>query len=261
MDKKDIAFLLALVVAICGAVYKFGKLEGRLSTSGIDKEIVAFEKRVGGIINEANTELASVLKLVPVGTIVAYSGDLANVNSKRWLPCDGRVLSSSEYPELNAVVGNSWGGDGKGAFYLPDLRGRFVRGVDAGAGRDTDAFSRNEPAIGGNKGDEVGSVQEFATALPVGKINQFRTSDDSGQHYHTLGRVEQGYKHSGGSGDPIVPHDAVHERNIARTGLEKGKDDFTRRGDDGGHSHIINNGGNLETRPRNANVYWLIKVM
>ena len=42
------------------------------------------------------------------------------------------------------------------------MRGRFVRGVDNGTGRDPDANSRGASAEGGNKGDKVGSVQEDA---------------------------------------------------------------------------------------------------
>ena len=41
----------------------------------------------------------------------------------------------------------------------PDLRGRFVRGVDSGAGQDPDAAKRTASALGGNTGDRVGSFQ------------------------------------------------------------------------------------------------------
>ncbi len=51
-------------------------------------------------------------------------------------------------------------GEGDGTtFHLPDLRGRFLRGVDGGVGKDPDAASRVESNSGGNAGDTVGSVQ------------------------------------------------------------------------------------------------------
>lgn len=41
-----------------------------------------------------------------------------------WAPCDGRLLSISEYDVLYAVIGTLYGGDGQTTFAVPDLRGR-----------------------------------------------------------------------------------------------------------------------------------------
>lgn len=49
-----------------------------------------------------------------------------------WLLCDGSTLNVSEYPELAAVLGSLYGGDGTTTFALPDLRGRFPLGVGNG---------------------------------------------------------------------------------------------------------------------------------
>ncbi len=43
---------------------------------------------------------------------------------------DGRLLSIAEHPDLFAVLGTTYGGDGVTTFALPDLRGRAV--VQAG---------------------------------------------------------------------------------------------------------------------------------
>lgn len=42
-----------------------------------------------------------------------------------WLPCDGRLLQMAQYNALFAILGNTYGGDGKTTFALPDLRGRM----------------------------------------------------------------------------------------------------------------------------------------
>ncbi len=103
---------------------------------------------------------------VPIGTITAYGG-LADDDAKEqlqsqgWLACDGGEYSRSDYPELFIMIGGSFGsGDNIKTFNVPDLRGRFVRGVDSGTGRDPDAKSRTASATGGSTGDRVGSFQQ-----------------------------------------------------------------------------------------------------
>ncbi|NES65146.1 MAG: tail fiber protein [Okeania sp. SIO2D1] len=103
---------------------------------------------------------------VPIGTITAYGG-LVNGSAKGqlkrqgWLVCDGEAYSRGDYQELYAILGGSFGnGDNVTSFNVPDFRGRFLRGVDHGAGRDPDATSRSASARGGNTGDQVGSYQE-----------------------------------------------------------------------------------------------------
>lgn len=40
-----------------------------------------------------------------------------------YLPCYGSILKIADYPALFAIIGSSFGGDGKSTFALPDLRG------------------------------------------------------------------------------------------------------------------------------------------
>jgi microcystin-dependent protein len=105
---------------------------------------------------------------VPVGTIVSYGGamstnNIASLLQQGWVVCNGESYSQQQYALLFAAIGTAFGG-GNGNFNVPDLRGRFLRGVDMGAGNDPDAQSRAASAIGGNTGDAVGSLQqdEFA---------------------------------------------------------------------------------------------------
>jgi microcystin-dependent protein len=94
---------------------------------------------------------------LPVGTIIAWGGTTRSVPSG-WMLCNGKPLSKSAYPDLFTAIGTSWGASGSN-FNLPDLRGRFLRGDDAGAGRDPDAKKRT-PSNPGGSATGVGSVQE-----------------------------------------------------------------------------------------------------
>ena len=66
-----------------------------------------------------------------IGEIKAFSG---NLQPDGWLYCNGLLLPIYKYPELFAVIGNTYGGDGRMTFALPDLRGRVPMGEGAGAG-------------------------------------------------------------------------------------------------------------------------------
>jgi rhizosphere induced protein len=74
-----------------------------------------------------------------------------------WMLCDGRQLSKTAYPELFAVLGTLYGGTSE-SFRIPDYRGLFLRGVDAGAGMDPDAARRVGPTGTGTTGG-IGSLQ------------------------------------------------------------------------------------------------------
>lgn len=45
-----------------------------------------------------------------------------------WLPCNGQILTIQQYQALFALLHNTYGGDGKVNFALPDLRGRVAVG-------------------------------------------------------------------------------------------------------------------------------------
>ena len=103
---------------------------------------------------------------VPIGTIMAYGGDTTDpvivdrLKKEGWLPCNGASVSREAYKDLYNVIGAAFGADSPAIFQLPDMRGRFPRGVDQGAGRDPDAAGRRAEPSGGNSGDKVGSVQK-----------------------------------------------------------------------------------------------------
>lgn len=96
------------------------------------------------------------------GTIVMWGGTLDNL-PVGWLHCDGTLLSQAEYQELWNSIGTNFGANPPdGQFYLPDLRGRFIRGVDDGIGRDPDLNLRTDMQSASTQSATVGSVQSHA---------------------------------------------------------------------------------------------------
>jgi microcystin-dependent protein len=107
---------------------------------------------------------------VPAGTIIAYGGPVV---PSGWLLCDGSAVSRTMYANLFTAVGTvSGSGDGASTFNLPDLRGRFLRGVDGMAGNDPDSASRTAAAPGGNVGNLVGSVEADSFASHTHLMNR-----------------------------------------------------------------------------------------
>ena len=95
----------------------------------------------------------------PVGTIIAFGG---NTIPTGYLECNGESKLSSAYPELSAVLGNSWGLPSGTNFILPDLRGLFLRGVTGSSPNDPDVNTRtftgaNANAVGSMQMDTLGS--------------------------------------------------------------------------------------------------------
>lgn len=60
-----------------------------------------------------------------IGEIRIFGGNFA---PKDWTLCEGQFLSVDEFPELFAVIGTVYGGNGVSNFALPDLRGRVPLG-------------------------------------------------------------------------------------------------------------------------------------
>ncbi|MCH7410707.1 tail fiber protein [Belliella sp. DSM 111904] len=56
-----------------------------------------------------------------IGQIMMFAGDFA---PRGWAFCGGQILPISQYQALFALIGTTYGGDGKSTFALPDLRGR-----------------------------------------------------------------------------------------------------------------------------------------
>jgi microcystin-dependent protein len=202
-----------LAVAVTGVMNTFS--DGETLTAG----------KLNTNFNSLKTAIASI-ETIPPGTIVAFGGTTAPTG---WLLCDGTQVSQTTYANLYAAIGCNFGCSG-GNFHLPDLRGRFLRGRDGGAGLDPDRGARGPMNTGGNSADNVGSVQ----------------GDAFQGHWHNL-RVTLNSTTGGGTGDNTGGGAAAP--NITNSVVQTIVTDGTN-----GTPRITS-----ETRPVNAYVNFIVK--
>lgn len=191
---------------------------------------------------------ASLVGVNPTGTILAYSSSTAPTG---YLYCNGQAVDRTTYAALFALVGESYGqGNNTTTFNVPDLRGRFLRGVDDGTGTDPNAATRTAMATGGNTGDALGSVQASTAAANtltdpththtatsvLGAISSFTSRYPSSVSPYGIGRTSIG-------GLDIATTDG----NLAQTNMVAATTGITVS-------------GGAETRPVNANVFYIIKT-
>lgn len=72
-------------------------------------------------------------------------------NPYGWLPCDGRTLNVQQFTALSALLGNTYGGDGRNTFALPNLTNPFTTGIGmvpigAGAGPGLTSYNMGQTA-------------------------------------------------------------------------------------------------------------------
>ncbi|MCP4133729.1 MAG: tail fiber protein [bacterium] len=200
------------------------------------KQEVAEQKKTIAELSEQIT--GSSKNLVPVGTIMPFAGLKKDIPNG-WVACDGQEFTvDGDMKILFGIIGYAWGGNGSTTFRVPDLRGMFLRGMDDAAVKDPDAASRTSYS-GSVVGDIVGSYQSCSTMMPR---TPFSTNSDSGNHRHQLPTF------NGLSGS--------HEIGNGYHGMDFLPAEYSDYA--GIHSHTIG-GGDNETRPVNASVYWIIK--
>lgn len=178
-------------------------------------------------------------EVMPVGTILPYAGDTA---PKGWLMCTSKSGHSPDsYPELFAVIGYRFGKftkEGTTYFLAPDLRGRFLRGRDGGAGRDPDSASRRFARNGGATGDAVGSVQEDSFM----SHDHNGSTSSNGTHNHSV--RHRPMQTGGGANSLVIKTQSSNSTNTEGAGT---------------HSHTVTSEGGKETRPKNMYVNFIIK--
>lgn len=165
---------------------------------------------------------------LPVGSVLPYVGTdprSLEIDGKGWMLCRKRELDRTTYAELFAAIGTASGAPNERMFNLPDYQGYFLRGADGGRRIDPDAANRASAYDGGNAGDNVGSVQQYATAYPGVPYSATVPNLPGGQHRAYRGTSVK--VSSGNENTASVP---------------------------------IDGGGDHETRPKNKYVHFIIKT-
>jgi hypothetical protein len=215
----------------------------------------------------------------PSGAVLAFGGSTA---PDGWLVCDGSTVSRTQYPSLFAAIGVAHGsGDGATTFNLPDYQGRFLRGVDHGAGRDPDAAMRTAAHPGGNVGDEVGSIEDDAYARHTHIVTDpghghgvtdpghaHGVNDPGHQHGVAAGQYYTyyngstcsgenfGFTNGGGTCFDVSPGSGASATHVTIAGSGTGVTVNSQTTGIG----VSESGTSTETRPANADVVWIIKT-
>lgn len=97
-----------------------------------------------------------------IGIIKLFAGNFA---PQYWAFCNGQMMQISQYQALFAVIGTTYGGDGRSTFALPDLRSRV--------------------AVFGGQGPGSGGVPAIALGQFGGETVHTLISTEMPTHTHT----------------------------------------------------------------------------
>lgn len=209
-----------------------------ISPAGIPNSAITTAKIADGAVTAAKVDATLTQSFMPPGVLVAYGGASAPAG---WLIADGSAVNKTGvYAALFAAIACNFGCTTT-QFNLPDMRGRFMRGRDGGAGNDPDRTTRLASNPGGLAGDNVGSLEMDAM--------QKHKHTDAG-HAHPITGGDDALFSNGGSGPPAQFRFGSVSTQTGYAALG----DPTDSGSGGGTPRIAN-----ETRPQNLAVNYIIK--
>lgn len=132
-------------------------------------------------MDEADTKYAPAVSGVPAGAIMDFA---MKTPPTGWLVCDGSAKSRTTYADLFAAIGTQHGaGNGTTTFNVPDYRGEFRRGWDAGRGVDSGR------AFGSFQADQLKS---HTHVIPKYEYQWSNKGGSSNQAYRPAGNTTTG---------------------------------------------------------------------
>lgn len=141
---------------------------GIASTSDYDARYLLKNSNLADVPNKAsargNMDVYSKQEVIDLINTSQSAGEVAafarNSPPVGWLVCDGAVVSRTTYARLFAAIGTTFGaGNGSTTFQLPDLRGEFLRGWDAGRGVDVNRL------FGSTQSHDLASHRHFTPTI------------------------------------------------------------------------------------------------
>lgn len=178
-----------------------------LPQADIDREVdEILINDVGNALRKTTVNnLLGLVPTLPVGSIVPWAGDWTN-NATRpagWLLCDGSQVSQTKYNQLYTVLGGANNlypqieDAAGGNFYLPDLRGRMMLGVDT---------MNNLDGTGGGAANRVSNNAASAVGRSGGAESRILSAANLPEHSHNMEST---------TGDPFY---AYRDYNDGQTG-------------------------------------------
>lgn len=183
---------------------------------------------------------------IPVGSIFTFPVSTTPVG---YLVCDGSAVSRTTYADLFALIGVTYGnGNGSTTFNLPDYRGKFLRGLDDGAGIDPEAALRLDRGDG-TTGDVVGTNQDSAMLNHLHQVNPPSTNTTSGgNHNHSVNPLNGNTSNSGNHNHVVsstsVWTDLVPTHTHRLRGREANISYSTNPFGGGGNDFVLDDNGN-----------------
>lgn len=110
-----------------------------------------------------------------IGTIRYFGFNFA---PRGWTFCDGQLLAVSQNDALFALLGTTYGGDGRTTFGLPDMRGRLP--VHQGQGLGLSSY---------HMGQKGGVEQVTLTANQIGHTHNLRAHNSEGNQASPTGHT------------------------------------------------------------------------
>lgn len=168
------------------------------SVSGNDEFIIS-RGSPASLRKITKTDLFASIPKVPIGAIMPYAGASA---PRGWLLCDGSEVKQIEFQALFSVIRYTYGDleilQGRNAFRLPDLRGRFALGLDNMNGNNQVYSKTNEnlliPTIGSSANRNT-NEQAKLLGGSAGLQKIFINKTELPEHKHDLkGTLSNGAK-------------------------------------------------------------------
>jgi microcystin-dependent protein len=140
-----------------------------------------------------------------LGEVMAFAGDFAPGG---WALCNGQLLPINQNQALFALLGTTYGGDGRTTFALPDLRGRTVLGtgtnvaIGSQLGADFPAVTSAQLPTGPNPLPPAGTTANMIlrganTSPSAGQYEIYDISNNAILTSYPLGQVGTNWQFAG----------------------------------------------------------------